>query len=99
MPNTEIVNILAKDKTVELIVQNVTKCPLTNNTKDLSQDIYLYLLDMDNKMLNKLYNNNEINFYIIGMVKNNVYSSSSKYYRTYKKFDMLSSDINEFINL
>lgn len=100
MSNINIVNILAKDQVIENVVKNVCKSPvLKQNEQDLCQDLYLYLLEINNELLNRLYNNNELTYYIIGMVKNNVYSSSSNFYRTYKKFDMMTSDITEIKNI
>lgn len=61
---------------------------------DLIQDIYIILLEKDRDFLYGLIDREEIAFYIIRIVRNQLLSSTSPYYRTYvvpqiKKTDIL----------
>lgn len=96
LTNEEIVNKLAKSRTVEIIIQNLQKRKISDIERDLAQDTYIFLLGLDNDLLNKLYTNKEINYYIVKVLKNNLYSTTSKFYHCYRKFDNITSDITEF---
>lgn len=99
LTNEEIVEKLAKSRTVEVIIQNLQKRKISDLERDLSQDTYIFLLCLDNDLLNKLYNNGEINYYIVKVLKNNLYSKTSKFYHSYKKFDNITSNISDYNNL
>lgn len=96
LANEEIVERLAKSRTVEIIIQNLQKRKISDIERDLAQDTYIFLLELDNDLLNKLYINKEINYYIVKVLKINLYSKTSKFYNFYKKFDNITSDITEF---
>ena len=77
---SEIVEALAREKRVEQICSNVCRRPV-KDLKDLAQLLYTYLLTMPATILSDLYENGQINFYIVRMVKNQYYSANSRYYR------------------
>lgn len=79
-PQSEIVEALAREKRVEQICANVCKRPASALT-DLVQTLYAYLLTMPAPLLQDLYENGQVNFYIVRMVKNQFYSRNSRYYR------------------
>lgn len=95
LQNEEIVNILGKEKTVEKIMYNILKRRLLPMEQDLCQDLYISLLELDNNLLNKLYQEDEIRYYIVKMIKFNIFSTTSKYWRQYKKFDYITSNIED----
>lgn len=76
MTKYEIINELAKNKTVEKMLTHFS----TINKADLSQNIYLSLLCKDENMLNELYNNGQINQYISGIVYRQIFSDHSHHY-------------------
>lgn len=76
MKAKEIVEILAKNKTVEKMLTHFS----TINKADLSQNIYLSLLCKDENMLNELYCNGRINQYICGIVYRQIFSDHSHHY-------------------
>lgn len=61
--------------------------------KDLSQDLYLSLLDKDEKLLEDLYNSGELIYYIKRMIKNNIFSKTSPFYRKYKHLQKITSEL------
>lgn len=83
MTKTQIVNELAKGKVVEKLIAKKTD----EHIYDLAQDIYLDLLEKPEEKLIELYNNNELIYFISAMIRNQVFSSTSNYYRQYKLSD------------
>ena len=84
MTKNEVVEKLAKERLVEQIVSNIAK---TNSDvlKDLSQEIYLDLLSKDEEKIVNLYETNQIRFFVVRMVTNNLFSKNSPFYQTFKK--------------
>ena len=86
MTKNEVVSIIAKEKVVEQIVSNIAKSADCDDTlKDLSQEIYLDLLSKDEEKIVNLYETNQIRFFVVRMVTNNLFSKNSPFYQTFKK--------------
>lgn len=81
MTNSEIITLNYAD--ICTICINI--CNSSNYVKDLTQEIFLILLETDNTKLNLLNDNNELKFYVSRIVKNNWNSKSSPFYYKYKK--------------
>lgn len=90
MENQEIIRLLAASAIVETICQNIGG--KDEDLKDLSQDIYLDLLEKDNSLINELWDNNQIKFFISKMALNNIYSKTSPYYKIYKHPKRMNDD-------
>lgn len=84
MEKAKIIADIAKEGTLREIIRNVggTK---DEDLKDLEQDIYVELLRKDAALLNDLKEKGELKYFLAKIVKNQIYSKSSPYYRTYKK--------------
>lgn len=95
--NAQIINEIANSGLVEEIIQGVSysKFENTENLKDLTQDIYLQLLQMRTDKLNDIYTKNQLRFWIARIVVNSIHSKTSPYYYTYKKEQMQSVSISE----
>lgn len=93
MTKNEIIGRLAKERLVEQIVSNIAK---TNSDilNDLSQNIYLDLLEKDEQKIVKLYESNQIRFFVVRMILNNLFSKNSPFYQTFKKNANLTVDID-----
>ena len=96
MTKYEVVKQLAESSTVEKIVYK-----LLNNSKnrfdapgDLVQDVYLLLLDKDEDLICNLYNKGELGWYILRIVRNQMFSDHSPYFYTYIRFHNLSDDLD-----
>ena len=86
MTKNEVVEKLAKERMVEQICSNIAKSADCDDTlKDLSQEIYLDLLSKDEEKIVNLYETNQIRFFVVRMVTNNLFSKNSPYYQTFKK--------------
>ena len=92
MNKYEIIEKLAKEKTIEKLVKkyNIN----SGFKKDLCQDLYIELLNKDENLINKLYNNKEYVYYIMKMIKNNVNSITSPFYKDYEKFIKITEPID-----
>ena len=95
--NAQIINEIANGGLVEEIIQGVSysKFENTENIKDLAQDIYLQLLQMDTKKLNDLYIKKQLRYWIARIVVNSIHSKTSPYFYTYKKEQMQSVSISD----
>ena len=93
----KIINEIANNGLVEEIIQGVSysKFENTENLKDLTQDIYLQLIQMRTDKLNDLYTKNQLRYWIARIVVNSIHSKTSPYYYTYKKEQMQSVSISE----
>ena len=98
MTSNQIINELAKNKVVEKLVANISPEGDSPDTSDLSQLIYLTLLEKPNSLIEDLYSKGELIFYVIRIITRNVYSTTSPYYRTIKKFKNKTTDIDDFKN-
>ena len=88
MTKWEIVDELSRTNTVEKIIykllpasKNRFDCP-----NDLVQDIYVLLLEKDDKLIIDLYNKGELGFYLLKVARNQLLSANSPYYTKYIKF-------------
>ena len=95
--NAQIINDIANGGLVEEIIQGVSysKFENTENLKDLTQDIYLQLLQMRTDKLNDLYAKNQLRYWIARIVVNSIHSKTSPYFYTYKKEQMQSVSISD----
>ena len=95
--NAQIINEIANGGLVEEIINGVSysKFENTENLKDLTQDIYLQLLQMRTDKLNDLYTKNQLRYWIARIVVNSIHSKTSPYYYQYKKAQMQSVSISE----
>ena len=82
---------------VEQICSNIAKSADCDDTlKDLSQEIYLDLLSKDEEKIVNLYETNQIRFFVVRMILNNLFSKNSPYYQTFKKNANATVDIDNF---
>lgn len=94
---TQIIEEIAKNKIVETIIDNVSKGTFPD-TDDLSQDIYVELLSKPEEKIQQLYENNQLNYFIATMVKNNLFSVNSRYYYNYQKWNNNRTTFNNIEN-
>lgn len=92
--NNKIVERLAKDKVVEMLLSKYTSFSKPY-MKDLVQDIYIELLSKPEWLLMHLTENEEIEYYIRRIIKNQLFSKTSRYYYLYKKFLDKTDEITE----
>ena len=81
MDKYKIIDEISKDKIVEEIVYNIGSKD-DEDLKDLIQDIYINLLEKEDNLIENLYDTNQLKYFIIRMVVNNIHSKNSPYYNT-----------------
>ena len=88
MTKLEIVNELSRSNTVEKIIYKLLPCSKNpfDYPEDLIQDIYVLLLEKDDKLIIDLYNKGELGFYLLKIARNQLLSANSPYYTKYIKF-------------
>lgn len=70
---------------VESVIKNITGYN-DDTLNDLAQNIYIDLMSKADDKILEMYKNKQIKFFIVKMVKNQIYSTSSNYYFTYRKY-------------
>ena len=93
MDKVDIVNEIAKGKIVEAMVQNIAHQSLTPDLKDLSQMVYLILLEYDEAKLQDLWQNQQMHYFLARIIINQFRSSNSPFHTIFRKFQERSADI------
>ena len=85
----EIVEALARERKVETMIENIAHRSLSPDLKDLSQMVYVILLEYDEKKLQDLYEHDQINFFIARIIVNQYRSSNSPFFTIFRKFQLM----------
>lgn len=95
----KIVRDLAKSRTVENLVLSVThhSC-IKGELSDLTQIIYLALLQTEATRLQHLSSSGDLKFYIVRMIQNQYFSKNSPFYTEIRKFSDRTSEISTQIS-
>ena len=89
----DIIEILAKEKRVEALVENIAHQTLTADLKDLCQMVYIILLEYDETKILDLWENNQINFFLARIIINQYRSSNSPFHAIYRKHQEKSASL------
>lgn len=93
MEKERIIETLAKGRVVERLIENIAHQPLTADLKDLSQMIYLILLEYDAEKIEELWVAGEINFFIARIVLNQFRSTTSTFHYQIRQYEQRAADI------
>lgn len=93
MKKARIVNEIASGKMVEAMVQNIAHQSLTPDLKDLSQMVYLILLEYDEDKIVDLWEHHQMQYFLARIIINQFRSSNSPFHTIYRKFQERSCDI------
>lgn len=88
MTRREIVDRLARAHYVESVVANILHRPPGRfpEDADLSQMVYLWLLDYDAARVEEMYEAGQLPFFVVRLVLNNARSTKSRWYYLFRKF-------------
>ena len=95
MTKNEIIESVAKSRLVEQTIEGLTHQELDYDLADLAQMIYEALLNQPEERVQDLWNNNEMTYFIIGIVRNQAFSNTHRFYYTIKRFKVITDDIVE----
>lgn len=93
---TEIIEAIAKDRMVETMVTNIAHKPMSADLQDLSQMVYLILLEYDEKKLQDLWINHQMHFFIARIIINQYNSVSSPFHTMFRKFRLMVDETIQF---
>ena len=90
----DIITELAENKTIEEIIGNIAQNPQEDTLRDLSQILYEDLLMKDSSKIVKMYEEDQLNYFITRMVLNSIKSKTSRYYYLFSKFNKNTQELN-----
>ena len=94
MTPVEIAEILAKERRVETMVQNIAHArTLTADLCDLCQMVYLLLMTYDPDKIVDLWENEQINFFLARVIRTNLTSPRSPYNAQITRFRQRSNPL------
>lgn len=94
MNKAEIIEEIAKERMVEVMVQNIAHQALNDDLSDLCQMVYLILLEYDEEKLQDLWEHNQIRFFLARIIINQYRSSNSPFHTTFRKFrEMVDEEV------
>ena len=85
----EIIETLAKEKRVETMIENIAHSSLSSDLRDLSQMVYVILLEYDEKKLQDLDEHNQMDFFLARIIVNQYRSSNSPFFTMFRKFRLM----------
>ena len=85
----EVVELVAKEGWVEECIKTVTGGVWRSEYNDLVQDILIELLDQEKVV--SLFQKDQLRYYVMRIVRNNLQSSTSRFYYRYRRFSLLNS--------
>ena len=90
----EIAAILAKERRVETMVQNIAHArTLTADLCDLCQMVYLLIMTYDPEKIVDLWENEQINFFLARVIRTNLTSPRSPYNAQITRFRQRSNPL------
>ena len=85
----EVVELVAKEGWVEECIKTVSGGVWRSEYDDLVQDILIELLNQT-KIVD-LYEKNQLRYYVMRIVRNNLQSCTSRFFYRYRRFSLLNS--------
>lgn len=80
----EIVERLAKERRVEQMIENICKTSRPE-AKDLAQMVYLICLEYEDAKIVDLWENGQINYFLVRVIRNQFFSAKSPFWRLYHR--------------
>lgn len=94
MNKADIIGQIAKEQRVERIIANITHGSTMPELDDLSQMIYLILLEYADDKIIDLWENDQINFFIIRIIMTQWQSPRSTFHTLFRKYRNNAIDIS-----
>ena len=79
-----IMTELYEENIVRDIIRNIGV--KQNDMEDLEQEIYMILLEYNRDKIIEMHNNNQLKYFIVGVVNRQYNSKTSPFYKKYKKY-------------
>ena len=91
--NNDIVEMLMADNTVERMSRHFHIHPYYR--QDLVQEVYLAILQTPRKKLLDLLDNNQLRYWVYGVVRNNY--NRGPFYRRWRQYDQRKTDMEKIM--
>lgn len=95
MTKLEIIDDMARRRVVEQLLSTQTQYKSNPYIDDLAQDIYIILLNEDDELIERLYNEGSLVYYTIRIMKNNLHSTTSQFYYNYQRYRRMANELDE----
>lgn len=96
MTNREILDIYLNDGTVRTCVEcQFSKMNSKEFMEDFFNDVVLLILEYDNEKLNDVHNNGHFNAWLTRIIINNLFSTTSSFFRTYVRYGQRNKELEE----
>ena len=89
MTKEEVVEYIARSKLIQECIKVVTGGVWRSEYDDLVQDILIEMLNQT-KIVD-LYEKNQLRYYVMRIVRNNIQSNTSRFFYRYRRFSLLNS--------
>ena len=90
MSTRGVVEYIAQSKLIQECILIVTGGLWRSEYDDLVQDLLVEFLDQGKKIVD-LYEKNQLRYYVMRIVRNNIQSNTSRFYYRYRRFSLLNS--------
>ena len=90
MTTREVVEYIARSKLIQECIKVVTGGVWRSEYDDLVQDLLVEFLGQGKKIVD-LYKKDQLKFYIMRIVRNNIQSNTSRFYYRYRRFSLRNS--------
>lgn len=80
----KILDEIERENIVRDICVNINVSP--NDIDDLVQEVYVILLEYKPEKIIELWQNKQLKFFIVGIIKRQYHSKTSPFYKKYKKY-------------
>lgn len=80
----KILDEIERENIVRDICININVSP--NDIDDLVQEVYVILLEYKPEKIIELWQNKQLKFFIVGIIKRQYHSKTSPFYKKYKKY-------------
>lgn len=77
------------------MIENIAHHSMSADLKDLSQMVYLILLEYDERRLLDLWENDQMHFFLARIIVNQYRSTSSPFYTIFRKNRIKAEDIEQ----
>ena len=90
MTKEGVVEYIARSKLIQECIKVVTGGVWRSEYDDLVQDLLVEFLDQGKKIVD-LYEKDQLRYYVVRVVRNNLQSCTSRFFYRYRRFSLLNS--------
>lgn len=95
MTKYEIIEQLARERRVERMAENIARRAYDADLADLSQIVYLILLEYDDDKIVDLWENEQIDYFLARVIHVQYYGVRTAYYNAVRKFSRRTDELTE----